>query len=105
MSGYDPELPAKQSTCLSLLIENLIVENFELMLQCGLVLAALDNNEKEVIGVAKCLNLAIEEFVFHMYGKRGTSVNNLRYEMHCAKGGKINPDALPPCQSSLRQHV
>ena len=32
-------------------------------------------------------------------------MNNLRYELHCAKGGKINPDALPPCQSSLRLHV
>lgn len=48
---------------------------------------------------------AIEEFVCSMYGKSGTSVNNLRYELHCAKGGKIEPDALPPCQSSLRLHV
>lgn len=29
----------------------------------------------------------------------------LRYEIHCAKGGKVEPEALPPCQSSLRLHV
>ena len=48
---------------------------------------------------------ATEELVCQFYGKNGTSVNNLRYELHCAKGGKIDPDALPPCQSSLRLHV
>ena len=29
----------------------------------------------------------------------------LRYEIHCARGGKLEPEALPPCDSSLRLHV
>ena len=46
-----------------------------------------------------------EEFVCNLYGKKCTSVDSLRYELHCAKGGKIEPEALPPCQLSLRLHV
>ena len=46
-----------------------------------------------------------EEFVCNLYGKKCTSVHSLRYELHCAKGSKIEPEALPPCQSSLRLHV
>ena len=34
-----------------------------------------------------------------------TSVDSLRYEHHCAKDGKIEAEALPPYQSSLRLHV
>ena len=48
---------------------------------------------------------ATEKFVCHLYGKKATSVGSLRYELHYAKGGKIAPEALPPCQSSLRLHV
>ncbi|EDO43283.1 predicted protein [Nematostella vectensis] len=48
---------------------------------------------------------ATEELVFHIYGKRGTRVNRLIYELHCAKGVKIEPNALPPYQSSLKLHV
>ena len=48
---------------------------------------------------------ATEEFVCHLYGKKAKSVDSLRYELHCARGGKIEPEALPPCQSSLRLHV
>lgn len=40
-----------------------------------------------------------------MYGKKVKSVNSLRYELHCVRGGKVEPEALPPCQSSLRLHV
>ena len=29
----------------------------------------------------------------------------LRYEIHCAKGGKNEPESLPPCESSLPLHV
>ena len=50
----------------TLKIENLIVENFELKLQCGLESAASDDNEKKVIGVAKCLNLAIKNHKVEM---------------------------------------
>ena len=46
-----------------------------------------------------------EELVCNLYGKKCTSVNSLWYELHCAKGGKIEPEALPPCQSSLRLYV
>jgi hypothetical protein len=48
---------------------------------------------------------ATEEFVCHLYGKKGTTVDSLRYELHYAKGGKVAPEALPPCQSSLWLHV
>ena len=43
---------------------------------------------------------ATEEFVCQLYGKKCTSVDSLRYELHCAKAGKVEPEALPPCQSS-----
>ena len=42
----------------------------------------------------------IEEFVRDLYGKKMKNVNLLRYEMYCAKGGKIEPEDLPPCHSS-----
>ena len=43
--------------------------------------------------------------VCQIYGKKCQSVFVLRYEIHCAKGGKAEPEALPPCESSLRLHV
>ena len=45
-----------------------------------------------------------EEFVCNLYEKC-TSVDSLRNEHHCAKDGKIEAEALPPYQSSLRLHV
>ena len=45
-----------------------------------------------------------EAIVCQIYGKKYQSVDVLRYEIHCAKGGKVEPEALPPCESSLR-HV
>ena len=48
---------------------------------------------------------ATEEFVCQLYWKKCSSVDSLRYELHCAKAGKVEPEALPPCQSSLRHHV
>ena len=33
------------------------------------------------------------------------SVDVLRYGIHCAKGGKFEPEALLACESSLRLHV
>ena len=49
----------------------------------------------------------LEEFVCDLYGKKGrlSSVNLLRYQLHCAKGGNVEPELLPPCQSSLKLHV
>jgi len=46
-----------------------------------------------------------EALVCHLYGKKCQSVDVLRYEIHCARGGKVDPEALPPCESSLRLHV
>ena len=48
---------------------------------------------------------SIEEFVCDLYGKKMKNVDLLRYQMYCAKGGKIEPEALPPCRSSLKLHV
>ena len=47
----------------------------------------------------------IESFVCHLYGKKHKDVDLLRYELHCAKGGKVEPEDLPPCRSSLKLHA
>ena len=49
--------------------------------------------------------VTVEAFVCQLYGKKCVSVDILRFELHCAKGGKVAPEALPPCQSSLGLHV
>ena len=46
-----------------------------------------------------------EALVCQLYGRKCQSVDVLRYEIHCARGGKVEPEALPPCESSLRLHV
>ena len=46
-----------------------------------------------------------EALVCQLYGKKCQSVDVLRYEIHCTRGGKVEPEALPPCESSLRLHV
>ena len=40
-----------------------------------------------------------EELVCQIYGKRCQSVDMLRYEIHCAKGRKVEPEALLQCES------
>ena len=74
----------------------------------------LQRNEKyvramETIGeewtVSKETFKETEALVCQLYGKKSQSVDVLRYEIHCAKGGKVAPEALPPCKSSLRLHV
>lgn len=48
----------------------------------------------------------LEEFVCDLYGKKtSSSVNLLRYQLHCAKGGSVEPELLPPCRSSLELHI
>ena len=32
-------------------------------------------------------------------------VNLLRYQLHCAKAGKVEPEGLPTCKSSLQLHI
>ena len=40
-----------------------------------------------------------EALVCQMYGKRCQSVGMLRYKIHCAKGMKVEPEALLQCES------
>ena len=47
----------------------------------------------------------IESFVYHLYGKKYQDVDLLRYELHCAKDGKVEPEVLPPCRSSLKLYA
>ena len=47
----------------------------------------------------------IEEFVCELYGKKCNDVDLLRYDLYCAKGSKVEPEALPPCRSSLKLHI
>ena len=37
---------------------------------------------------------ATEGFLFQLFGKTCTSVDALRYDLHCTKGGRIEPEAL-----------
>ena len=48
---------------------------------------------------------AAEAQVRHLYEKKGQNVDLLRFELYCAKGGKVDPEALPPCRTSLRLHM
>ena len=47
----------------------------------------------------------LEEFVCALYGKRLQNVDLLRYQLYCSKGGKVEPEALPPCKSTLALHA
>ena len=47
----------------------------------------------------------MEEFVCSLYGKPSKDLNLLRYKLNCAKEGKVDPDDLPPCKSTLGAHV
>ncbi|KXJ18362.1 hypothetical protein AC249_AIPGENE28101 [Exaiptasia diaphana] len=40
-----------------------------------------------------------------LYGKKIQNVDLLCYDLYCAKGGKVEPEALPLCRSSLRLHI
>ena len=48
---------------------------------------------------------AIERFVCELYKKKMQEVNLLRYQLHCAKAGKVEPEGLPPCKSFLQLHI
>jgi len=41
-----------------------------------------------------------EALVCQLYGKKCQSVDVLRYEVHCARDGKVEPETLQPCESS-----
>ena len=40
-----------------------------------------------------------------LYGKMMNDVDELRYQLFYAKGGKVDPSALPPCKSTLVLHI
>ena len=46
-----------------------------------------------------------ETLLCQLYGKKCQGVGVLRCEIYCTRGGKIEPEALAPCESSLRLHV
>ena len=48
---------------------------------------------------------AMEALMCQLYGKKCDSVGALRYQIHCARGEKVEPEALLPCESSLRLQV
>ena len=48
---------------------------------------------------------AIERFVCELYGKKMQEFNLLRYQLHCAKPGNVEPEGLPPCMPSLLLHI
>ena len=37
----------------------------------------------------------LQLFLCHIYGKKINDIDLLCYELHCAKGGKVEPEALP----------
>ena len=47
----------------------------------------------------------LTEFVCSLYGKRSHDIDLLRYQLYCAEGGKVQPDALPPCKATLELHI
>lgn len=49
----------------------------------------------------------IQKFTCQLYSKNTkiNKVNDLRYQMFCAKKGDIESGQLPPCEDTLRQHT
>ena len=80
----------------------------------GKAVQLLQRNERYVRAIASIgEEWAVSEETFkdteaignRLYGKKCQSVDVLRYEIHCARGGRVEPEALPPCKSSLRLHL
>ena len=46
-----------------------------------------------------------EALVCQLYGKKCQGVDALCNAIHCARGRSVEPEALPPCESSLRLNV
>eukprot|EP00795_Rhopilema_esculentum_P004100 gene4100-20281_t len=67
------------------------------------VFSNLDNDNTSILSAH--LLSKLEEFVFALYGKRLQNFELLRYQLYCSKGGKVEPEALPPCKSTLALHV
>ena len=43
--------------------------------------------------------------VCRQYGKKDQNVDLLSYKLYRTKGGKVDPEVLPPCRASLRLHM
>ena len=68
---------------------------FKLMMKKeGYVKALVDFNSPWELSDKTLKN--IEESVCELYGKKCNDVDLLEYDLYCAKGGKVEPEALPP---------
>ena len=49
----------------------------------------------------------MEQFTCRLYApkQQSVSVNDIRYQLFCAKSGDIESHQLPPCQDCLRKHA
>ena len=59
----------------------------------------------EAWDVSPEISSGVEEFVCKLYGYQIDDVNLLRYKLYCSKKGIIDCEKLPPCKSSLDQHL
>ena len=57
--------------------------------------------------VDETLQCELEKFTcLHYYSNtKVTSVNDLRYQLYCAKKGDVESSQLPPCRDCLRKHI
>ena len=47
----------------------------------------------------------LESFVCELYGKKNSNIDRLRYDIFCAKEGKIEAECLPPCKANSTLHT
>ena len=48
----------------------------------------------------------LEAFTCAWYGaKKSTSINEVRYNLFCAKKGNVESHQLPPCKATLQKHI
>ena len=57
--------------------------------------------------VSEDLEKELEEFTCLLYSakSKNTSINDLRYQLFCAKKGAIESFQLPPCKDTLKKHI
>ncbi|MCH2406132.1 MAG: hypothetical protein MK200_08070 [Nitrosopumilus sp.] len=55
--------------------------------------------------ISEDLVKGLEKFVCHLYGSKTNDVNKLRYKMYCSRKAELSCELLPPCFSSLNQHI
>ena len=67
------------------------IEDFEELGQTCIV------TEKQIVNLTG--------FVCTLYVKKMDYIDLLRYQIFCAKGGRVDPESLPPCLSTLILHI